>query len=121
MLAHGDAQLGQPARGLRRELLAERRHDPVAGIDQDHASLGGVDPREFAASASSGEDRELARDLDSGRPAADDHEGQQFVAYGRIGGPLGFLEGRDDALPQRDASRSVFSPNEVSAHSSWPK
>ena len=52
----------------------------------------------------------LARDLgncaghlDSGRAAADDREGEEAVAFGRVGGKLRALEGDEDAPP--DAGR----------------
>ena len=43
-----DAELGELLGGLRRELLAERGHHALAGVEQDHPRLGGVDAPELA-------------------------------------------------------------------------
>ncbi len=43
---------------------------------------------------------DLARHFDTGRPGADDHERQQLPAACRVTGPLGLLEGAEDAAPQ---------------------
>ena len=43
-----------------------------------------------------------AGELDAGRPAADDHEGQQRCALGRVGRALGLLERQQDAAADVD-------------------
>ena len=68
------AGLAQLAGRVAREAVAERRHHVASAVDEDH--LGG---RQSGERASGGPEEvlELGRDLDPGRPAADDHEGQE--------------------------------------------
>lgn len=47
-----------------------------------------------------GELGDLAGHLDTGGPGADDHEGEQLVTPDRVAGPLGLLEGAEDAAAQ---------------------
>ena len=116
-----DAQLGQPAATFPDSfsLNAGTTRSP-ASSRITRASLG-VDARNSRFIVERGDDRELARDLHPGRPAADDDEGQPLVPRGRVVAALGLLERAEEALRRSTASASVFSPHETSAHSSWPK
>ena len=47
-LAHGHAELGELLADLARELLAERGDHALAGVEEDHPRVAGVDPPEVA-------------------------------------------------------------------------
>ena len=79
-----------------------------------------VDPPEVALHRA-GRDRELPRDLDARRPAADDDERQPLGAFVRVIRALGLFEGAVEALRRSMASATVFSPYVTSRHSSLPK
>jgi hypothetical protein len=91
-LPYGDAEVGDVLGDLARELLTEGRHQAVAGVEEDHSGLGGVDAAEVAPQVVGGEG-ELPGDLHAGGPATDDHERQPLGTLSRVVRALGLLEG----------------------------
>jgi len=63
-----------------------------AAFDEEDAGGLRVDPPEVVAQRLTGDLGERARQLDAGRPGADDHEGQQTALDGRVGFTLRRLE-----------------------------
>ena len=89
-----DAELAQLPRGALGQRLRERRQQPVAELDEQHARAARVDQAEVAAQRVARQLTDLAGHLDAGRPAAHDDEGQLGVALLLAGAHLGPLERR---------------------------
>jgi hypothetical protein len=79
-----------------RQALGEGRQDPRAGLEQIDPGLGRVDGVEVLGEAMAGDLGERPGELDAGRAATDDHEGELAVALGLVSAPLGRLEGEQD-------------------------
>ena len=101
-LAHRHTELGEVPRDLRGELLAEGRGHALAGVEQDYPRLRRLDAREVALHSVVGDDRQLARELDSRRAAADHDERQPLLALGKVLGALGLLVCGVDLITQLD-------------------
>ncbi len=108
-LAHDHPELGELPSDLPREPLAERSHQPVAGVEEDHPRAASVDPPEVWLYRVGG-DGELTRDLDARRAAADDDERQQLGAFVRVIRALRRFEGAVEALSQVDGIRHGLQP-----------
>ena len=67
------------------------------GLDQDHPRVARVDVAKIARQREAGDLGDRARHLDSGRSAADDDEGHQRLAPGRIWLAIRLFERRQDA------------------------
>ena len=87
----------------RAELLREGRQHARPGLDQHHPRRSGVDPAEIPRHGVAGEFGHGAGQLDAGRAAADDDEGEQAAALLGIGRDLGALEGEQQ--PAADVGR----------------
>ena len=90
-----DAHALEPARGLPRQPIAERREDLLAGVEQEHVGARGVDRAEVLLERPVRELGDLSRDLATGRSAADDGEGKPPPALGLRRRRLGQLERRE--------------------------
>ena len=99
-LADGDAEVAELLARLGGGRFAERGDHALAGVEQDHPGGARVDPPEVASHRVARQDRELPRDLHSGRPAADDDEGEPLVPGGGVVRPLGLLEGAEDPVAE---------------------
>ena len=82
------------------QLLAERAEHRGCSVEQDHPSLGCVDPPEVSAQGPVRQLGDLPGHLHPGRPGADDHEGQPLLSIDRVLAELGQLERAEDPAAQ---------------------
>ena len=95
--AHRHAEIAEPLRGRGGGLLAEPRHHPLAGVEQDNPRRARVDPPEVPPQGPARQDRQYTGDLDPGRATTDDDERQPLVSGRGIGRTFGLLERAEDA------------------------
>ena len=86
-----DAALGQLALGIEGKVGRQLGQDPTAAVEQDDAHRAPLDMAVGRADIAH-EVVQLGRDLDPREAAAGHHEGQQLLAFGRVGHRLGALE-----------------------------
>ena len=77
--------------------VGKRPEELRAGLDQDHLRVSGVDVAEIPREREAGDLGDRARHFDAGRSAADNDEGHQCFASGRIWLALRLFERRQDA------------------------
>ena len=95
-----DAHLLELGPGPPRELAAEVGQRLLPPVDQNDPDRGGIDVAEVVPEAAVGELADLPRQLDTGRPCADDDEGHPEPLQRRVAEVLGDLERAVDAAPQ---------------------
>ena len=95
---HFDPALFERRPRLFRQPVTERREDLLATLEQNDPHIGRIEAPEVVLQSPPRELRDLSRDLDTGRPAADDHEGQPRPTGVEIVLQLGHLEGAEDPL-----------------------
>ena len=95
-----DAHLLQPALRNQSQLLAHRGQHRPGSLEQDHSAFARLDRAERAGQRAIGEFGDLARQLDTRRPGADDHEGEPAFALGMVGGHLSGLERTENAAAE---------------------
>ena len=110
VLTHRDAELGELLGHIGRGGRTEPRRDPFAGLEQNHSRGSGVDPPKVSLHGVTGQDRELTRDLDTGRSTAYDHKGKALIAQRDVRGTLGLLEGAEDSLAEIDRIAEGLQP-----------
>ena len=110
MITHGDAELGELLGDVGRGGRTEPRRDPFAGLEQNHLRGSGVDPTKVSPHGVAGQDRELTRDLDTGRSTAHDHKGKALIAHRNVRRTLGFLEGAEDPIAEIDGIAERLQP-----------
>ena len=94
-----DAEFLELAARRRRSIRRVGRQDPLHGLDEDDLGVGRVDRPEIAPERVARDLAQRARQLDTGRPAADDHERHPLAPPFRIGFPFRGLECDEDAPP----------------------
>ena len=94
------AHLLQPVLRLLAELLTHRRQHRGRGVEQDHPCLRRIDMAERTFEGVVGQFGDLPGHFDTGRPRADDDEGEQLLAAGRVAGPLRLFESAQDPAAQ---------------------
>ncbi len=95
-----DAEFLEPLGRLAGKLVAECRKDLLAAIADDDSGVARVDFPEVVLEHAPRQLGDLARDLHSGRTAADHHEGQPFLLLLGILLELGHLERPEDPAPE---------------------
>ena len=96
-----DPQVLERASSLGRELRWEAGQQPVDRLDQQHPSLARIHRAELAPQRVAGELPDLAGHLDTGRPAADHHEGEPRASPLLVRLELGGLERAQDLPAHR--------------------
>ena len=86
------------SRRLCRQPVAERGEDLLSPLEQHDLNLGRIEPAEVVLQGAPRQLGDLSRDLDAGRTATDDDEGQPRPACLGIILQLGHLEGTEDPL-----------------------
>ncbi len=100
-----DAQLAQLLRRARRQALRERGQQARRAFDHHHPGLRGIKVMKIAREDVARQIRDRARELDAGRSATDDREGQPCPPRRRIALALGRLE--REQHPPPDLGRVV--------------
>ena len=97
--AHFDADLGEVAARALGEVVRKRREHARRRLEQHDARLRRIDPPEIPLHRGAADVGNRAGQLDAGRPAADDDEGQIGALCAGIALVLGALEGDQHAAP----------------------
>ena len=92
-----------------------------AALEQQDARRLGPDVAEVLPQRLPRDLGERAGELDAGRAAADDHEGQQPPLRGRSVSRSAASNASSTCRRISSASSSVFRPGARAAHSGWPK
>ena len=116
-----DADALESARGLPGQPIAERAEDLLVGFDEEHDGARGVDRAKVLLERPARELGDLPRDLATGRPAADDGEGEPPPALGFRGAVSASSNAARIRRRRLRASSIVFIGRECSASSSCPK
>ena len=101
---HLDAKLGEGLLRDRGKIFGEGRQDARRALQEQHLRAGRIDVAKLAMHAVVGELGDGAGELDTSRPAADDHEGEETFLLDRIVGIFRVLEG-DQKTPGGYRSR----------------
>ena len=91
LLAHFHAQTSQRGAGRITQRLGKRREDGGTGFDQQHTRFRGVDGPKLLRQRLTRNFDDRAGHLHARGAAADEHEGEEALAFRRIGCPLGLL------------------------------
>ena len=97
--AHFNAELREVAASALGEVVRKRREHARRRFEQHDARLRRIDPPEIPLHRGAADVRNCAGQLNAGRPAADDHEGQICALCAGIALVLGPLEGDEHAAP----------------------
>ena len=95
-----DTQMLQALCSLRGEVLPEPRQHLLASVEEQDPGRAGVDLPEVVLEHAPRQLGDLPGDLDPGRTAADDDEGEPPPPLLRVALELGHLEGPEDPPPQ---------------------
>ncbi len=94
-----DAELGEGACRLGRQLRAERGERGVPAIEQQHPGVLGLDVTVFGAQRLGGHLADLPGQLDASGSGADQGEGEPAATLRRVDRGIGQLERAEDAAP----------------------
>ena len=118
-LGHGspgadlDAEADELGTRVLRRNSRVARQDSRAGLDENDASLARIDVPEVVDEDLSGDLGDGAGELDAGRAAAHDREGQQSASALEIGLPVGLLEGEKNAAADLERVLEALQPGRV--------